>query len=1168
MSKIPNHFKGYEYHPEVYSPSRYGQDIRGYRRYIKKPNYKKPNYKKEWSDYFKNSLSPPTKFSKYKKIKSYTKNIYTKNKYKSITGYNNRGYLFSGDFYYRYLGIGDGNGKITLKQMILSFLFISFLIVWIVWESFWKVSDQPKEYFDLNLWNGDDHKTFLENPDQFLLNLVNTKDLGKIEDNELGDIINDSDLKQKIDELSESLTYPQCYVSLWYYFWPIVLFKVQRDIRIDTSGDSIYGSFQDMDKYQNYNKLPLPPNKFLYRPYPKGETATNKAIVRPNFDTMYNIAYLDLSKSPQIIKVPKVPRIPKNIGGGKRYWSVQFLDAWSNTFQMPGSRLENSFGNYYVTGPTWREANHDGQIITTPSSRCWSGIIVTTVLFLLCLLSVFIFSNDTKVVGAGLVGLLLLVLLAVLLFTDKCQHYDEIYESPTDYVWIIVRIQTNGEIDSFNVEKFQKKFKVYSLYSGYEKYVFEKSLSNLVPEELYYDINDTCCDGDLDEFGIPQDGRPRISSSTIVQEKFTSETFWNFAVYMMNQGNPPVKDKYQKRVLDSLLMLPNKELDYIVPKDYYTNTNELNQTILNFLHSTGPGILDINILVWSNRETDFNGYVTPNDLGSYGIDYLLRAIAAGTGFGANPPEEAIYSVGKNLVSASQRVGQVVGLPGATSNTEENQLNGTLCAYKLRFAGINCRSDEKLPPIDAFWSITCYDQDGYAIPNEADIHAVGSVSHPPLKVNDKTGILTVYLTNIAPDESSEMYTNWLPIPSGIFTLTIRYYSPDREIIDGDYMSPVIEIWDDDNHPLCNEEGQFDGSVGSVCKFDLYDNKMPIQEEDDLEIDYSLVCLPTLICAPPESDIPGDPRPSRCQKAARCTQRGGTIRSGCDLPDTCYFVNGDPCTGSRCDDDSKGYCGGTVDKVPETLFCKDLDPATLEYCDSFHQSSELTNWCTKCVTGPEGGDCFHPIFYNNKKYYNETLDNKPALQYIKEQIPGCFPTKNPNSGLWDSRIGNSGNAIRTGMSDLEAAEYCINCSKCDESPCDNDTSPGDFGCTTNTYCLSIGVKNSCKQQLCLNSANRGSCSVANAQSGPTCKAGGDCIDGSQYDVIRACNDHVYKNTVPPSKDIVEEYSNNTLPPLTENKINKIKEKIKIRNNQFLNANPRYSNLVGLIIKEQNL
>lgn len=65
-----------------------------------------------------------------------------------------------------------------------------------------------------------------------------------------------------------------------------------------------------------------------------------------NLDTLYTVAWLDLSHGPQVLRVPDM---------AGRYYSVQFTDPSKNTnFAYVGKRTTGTgAGQYLITGPGW-----------------------------------------------------------------------------------------------------------------------------------------------------------------------------------------------------------------------------------------------------------------------------------------------------------------------------------------------------------------------------------------------------------------------------------------------------------------------------------------------------------------------------------------------------------------------------------------------------------------------------------------------------------------------------------------------------------------------------------------------------------------------------------------------------------------------------------------------
>ncbi|MNR54311.1 hypothetical protein D3C85_1744740 [compost metagenome] len=60
---------------------------------------------------------------------------------------------------------------------------------------------------------------------------------------------------------------------------------------------------------------------------------------------------------------------------------------------------------------------------------------------------------------------------------------------------------------------------------------------------------------------------------------------------------------------------------------------------------------------------------------------------------------------------------------------------------------------------------------------------------PNMKRDADGGFTIYVQTQSPGKALE--TNWLPAPEGPFMVTMRYYWPKEELLNGTWTSPAIE-----------------------------------------------------------------------------------------------------------------------------------------------------------------------------------------------------------------------------------------------------------------------------------------------------------------------------------------------------------------------------------------
>lgn len=121
--------------------------------------------------------------------------------------------------------------------------------------------------------------------------------------------------------------------------------------------------------------------------------ASFRLIVRPNADTLYTNAWIDVSREPMLLHVPD---------SASRFYLLQFMDAWTETFADPGKRTTGTGEAWLaIVGPDWH-----GQLPPNVTTRI---------------------------------------------------------DAPTNQVWLLGRTQTNGASDYDNVHAFQRGMRLVPL---------------------------------------------------------------------------------------------------------------------------------------------------------------------------------------------------------------------------------------------------------------------------------------------------------------------------------------------------------------------------------------------------------------------------------------------------------------------------------------------------------------------------------------------------------------------------------------------------------------------------------------------------------------------------------------------------------------------------------
>ncbi len=158
-----------------------------------------------------------------------------------------------------------------------------------------------------------------------------------------------------------------------------------------------------------------------------------------------------------------------------------------------------------------------------------------------------------------------------------------------------------------------------------------------------------------------------------------------------------------------------------------------------------------------------NGWSYATVLDEYfGTDYMLRGAIGYQAMFENTPTEAYY-------------------PSVYVDLDGKKLDASSGNYTMTFP------KGELPPVDAFWSTSMYDQEKrLLVKNSLNRYKISSVDK--LKTN-ADGSTTIYLQAESPGKDKE--SNWLPTPNAPFYMLFRMYQPKIEALNGQYELPGVE-----------------------------------------------------------------------------------------------------------------------------------------------------------------------------------------------------------------------------------------------------------------------------------------------------------------------------------------------------------------------------------------
>ncbi len=297
-------------------------------------------------------------------------------------------------------------------------------------------------------------------------------------------------------------------------------------------------------------------------------------------------------------------------------------------------------------------------------------------------------------------------------------------DAPTPYVWIIGRTKTDGPADYDAVHKIQAGYKITPL-SQWGK--------QPVPPEFKIDPS------------VDMKTPPKIQVDTMPAAKYFA-----YAAELLKLQPP--------HVTDQPILAQLSRAGFEVGKSF--DLDKADPAVKQAFASAPADAQKLMAWKMPTLARVANGWGMNTDtMGVYGNYYLKRALVAQLGLGANLPEDAIYPL--NLADSN-------GDPLDGGNN-----------YTIHF------DKEQIPPAQAFWSITLYDNAGFQVANPINRFAVSSWM--PFTFNPD-GSLDLYFQNDSPGADKE--ANWLPAPKGPYNLTMRLYAPKSEALTGKWNPPPV------------------------------------------------------------------------------------------------------------------------------------------------------------------------------------------------------------------------------------------------------------------------------------------------------------------------------------------------------------------------------------------
>ena len=303
------------------------------------------------------------------------------------------------------------------------------------------------------------------------------------------------------------------------------------------------------------------------------------------------------------------------------------------------------------------------------------------------------------------------------------------YKSPTGLVWILGRIYCTGTPDDYaKVHALQDKFALVPL-SDYGK------TYTPVPGEV--DAN----------FDMKTAVRDQVDAMGVSE-------YFNYLAKLLKTNPPAAADAPLVATMAKVGIVPGQDFD---PGKLGAFDKEALKTV--------PKLAQAKIMEYFKKAGQpVNGWMFTTKTGTYGTDYLQRALVTAIGLGANRPQDAVYPTGEK-------------------DADGGEFDAASNHYVMHF------DKGQMPPVNSFWSLTMYDGTYFFVPNSLNRYTLSSRNK---FATNADGSVDLYLQADPPGKAKE--ANWLPAPKAKFVPMLRLYWPKEtppSIIDGSWKPPAIK-----------------------------------------------------------------------------------------------------------------------------------------------------------------------------------------------------------------------------------------------------------------------------------------------------------------------------------------------------------------------------------------